>query len=492
MSNELLKETYGLFINGEFVDAENNETLEVTNPATSEVLGKIAKASEGDVDKAVQAAKEAFKTWRYTSPQERAEYLNKIADAIIEHKDEIAKIETLNTGKPIREAGQIDIPTAADHYRYFASVIRVDEGSVTDMDAKTMSIIRHEPIGVVGAVVAWNFPFLLASWKLAPALAAGNTIVIQPSSSTPYSLLKLAEIIQDILPKGVLNVVTGKGSESGNAIFRHKDVAKLSFTGSTEVGYSVAEAGAERLVPATLELGGKSANIIFADANIEQALEGVQIGILFNQGEVCSAGSRLFVEEKFYDEFIGKLKEKFESIKVGDPLDENTQMGSQTGQAQIDKIEEYMQIAKDENAKFITGGQRITDNGLDKGQFFQPTIIEIDSNSSRLAQEEIFGPVVVVQKFSDVEEVIKLANDSVYGLAGGVFTRNINNALNVANRIDTGRIWVNTYNQIPAGSPFGGYKTSGIGRETYKETIRNYQQVKGIYIDLTDAPKGIY
>ncbi|WP_420827908.1 aldehyde dehydrogenase family protein [Macrococcus brunensis] len=492
MANEVIKESYGLFINGEFVEAEGNETLEVSNPATSETLGRVAKASEGDVDRAVQAAKEAFKTWRYTSPVERAEYLNKIADAIIEHKDELAQIESLNTGKALRESSMIDIPTAADHYRYFASVIRLDEGSVQDMDANTMSIIRHEPIGVVGAVVAWNFPFLLAAWKLAPALAAGNTIVIQPSSSTPYSMLKLAEIIKDILPAGVVNILTGKGSESGNAIFNHEDVAKLSFTGSTEVGYSVAKAGAERLVPATLELGGKSANIVFSDANIEQAIEGVQLGILFNQGEVCSAGSRLFVEDKFYDEFISKLKTAFESVKVGDPMDMETQMGSQTGQAQIDKIESYIQVAKEEGQNIVTGGERITDNGLDKGYFFQPTIIEINSNDSRLAQEEIFGPVLVVQKFSDVEEVIKLANDSEYGLGGGVFTKDINRALNIANRIDTGRVWINTYNQIPAGSPFGGYKKSGIGRETYRETIRNYQQVKGIYIDLTDKPKGLY
>lgn len=389
MTNEVIKETYGLFINGEFVAAEGNETLEVSNPATSEVLGRVAKASESDVDKAVQAAKEAFKTWRYTSPVERADYLTQIADAIMAHKDEIAQIESLNTGKAIRESSMIDIPTAADHYRYFASVIRLDEGSVQDMDAKTMSIIRHEPIGVVGAVVAWNFPFLLAAWKLAPALAAGNTIVIQPSSSTPYSVLKLAEIIKDILPAGVVNILTGKGSESGNAIFNHKDVAKLSFTGSTEVGYTVAQAGAERLVPATLELGGKSANIIFSDANIEQAVEGVQLGILFNQGEVCSAGSRLFVEDKFYDEFIGRLKTAFENVKVGDPMDMETQMGSQTGRAQIDKIESYIQIAKEEGQHIVTGGARMQTMDWIK-----------DTSSSRLSLRSILMTAVLPRKRS--------------------------------------------------------------------------------------------
>ncbi|WP_313020868.1 aldehyde dehydrogenase family protein [Macrococcoides bohemicum] len=491
MSN-ILKEQYGLFINGEFVDAENKETLEVKSPATGEVLAKIAKATTGDVDKAVKAAGEAFKTWRYSTNTERAALLNKIADIMYENKDDLAMIESINSGKAIRESANIDIPMAADHFRYFAGVIMADEGTSKDLAENTLSIIRHEPIGVVGAVVAWNFPMLLASWKLAPALAAGNTVVIQPSSSTPLSLLHLAELIKDVLPEGVLNILSGKGSESGDAIFNHEDVAKVSFTGSTEVGYGVAKAAAERLVPATLELGGKSANIIFDDANIEQAIEGAQLGILFNQGEVCSAGSRLYVQEGIYDEFVGKLKEAFETINVGDPLDPNNHYGSQTGQAQIDKIEEYIEIAKQEGLNIVTGGERLMDNGRDKGFFFPPTIIEFDDNKSRLVQEEIFGPVVVVSKFKTQEEVIEKANDSIYGLAGGIFTSNINRALQVANQMDTGRIWINTYNQIQAGSPFGGYKKSGIGRETYKETLRHYQQVKNLYIDYSDAAKGIY
>ncbi|QRN49176.1 aldehyde dehydrogenase family protein [Macrococcoides bohemicum] len=491
MSN-ILKEQYGLFINGEFVDAENKETLEVKSPATGEVLAKIAKATTGDVDKAVKAAGEAFKTWRYSTNTERAALLNKIADIMYENKDDLAMIESINSGKAIRESANIDIPMAADHFRYFAGVIMADEGTSKYLAENTLSIIRHEPIGVVGAVVAWNFPMLLASWKLAPALAAGNTVVIQPSSSTPLSLLHLAELIKDVLPKGVLNILSGKGSESGDAIFNHEDVAKVSFTGSTEVGYGVAKAAAERLVPATLELGGKSANIIFDDANIEQAIEGAQLGILFNQGEVCSAGSRLYVQEGIYDEFVGKLKEAFETINVGDPLDPNNHYGSQTGQAQIDKIEEYIEIAKQEGLNIVTGGERLMDNGRDKGFFFPPTIIEFDDNKSRLVQEEIFGPVVVVSKFKTQEEVIEKANDSIYGLAGGIFTSNINRALQVANQMDTGRIWINTYNQIQAGSPFGGYKKSGIGRETYKETLRHYQQVKNLYIDYSDAAKGIY
>ncbi|MDK9873182.1 aldehyde dehydrogenase family protein, partial [Staphylococcus equorum] len=312
-----LDENYGLFINGEFVKGHSDETLEVKNPATGETLSHITKANEKDVDTAVAAAQEAFESWSLTSKTERANLLRQISNKMMENKEKIATIETLNNGKPIRETSGIDIPYAARHFNYFASVIETHEGSVNDIDKDTMSIIRHEPIGVVGAVVAWNFPMLLASWKIAPAIAAGNTIVIQPSSSTPLSLLEVAKIFQEILPKGVVNVVTGKGSESGNAIFNHEGVNKLSFTGSTNVGYQVAEAGAKRIVPATLELGGKSANIILDDANLDLAVEGIQLGILFNQGEVCSAGSRLLVQEGIYDKLISRLKEAFSNIKIG-------------------------------------------------------------------------------------------------------------------------------------------------------------------------------
>ena len=296
---DYIDENYRLFINGTFVASERGETLEVNNPANGEFLATVAKASDSDVDKAVKAAQEAFVSWSQTSNTERAEYLREIGNKIEANKEKLATIESLNNGKPIRETLNIDVPFAARHYKYFGSVIETDEGSLNDIDKDTMSLIRHEPIGVVGAVVAWNFPILLEAWKIAPAIAAGNTIVIQPSSSTPLSLIELAKIFQEVLPKGVVNIITGKGSESGNAIFNHEGVDKLSFTGSTDVGYTVAEAGAKRIVPATLELGGKSANIILDDANLDLALEGIQLGILFNQGEVCSAGSRLLVHEKF-------------------------------------------------------------------------------------------------------------------------------------------------------------------------------------------------
>lgn len=489
---DYISEQYDLFINGEFVKPASGEYLSVQNPATGETITKIAKANESDVVKAVKAAQNAFPEWSRKSKQERSDLLREISQRILDNKDRLATIESINTGKALRESSMIDIPFAARHFQYFASVTDLDEGTVNQIDDNTLSLITHEPIGVVGAVVAWNFPMLLASWKLGPALAAGNTVVIQPSSSTPVSLLETAKIFQDVLPPGVVNVVTGKGSESGNAIFNHDGVDKLSFTGSTEVGYQVADAGAKRIVPTTLELGGKSANIILDDANQDVALEGSQLGILFNQGEVCSAGSRLLVHEKIYDTFVSKLIQAFKKIKVGDPLDMRTQMGSQTGKDQIEKIESYIDYAKSHDANILVGGKRITENGMDQGHFFQPTIIELKDNNNKLAQEEIFGPVLTIIKIKNDEEAIRIANDSEYGLAGGVFSSNINRALHIAKNIRTGRVWINTYNQVPEGAPFGGYKKSGIGRETYKDAIANYQQIKNIYIDISNAPKGLY
>lgn len=489
---DYIAQDYGLFINGEFVKGSSNDTIAVKNPATGETLSHITKATNQDVDTAVKAAQDAFESWSLTSKTERAQLLRQIGDKLMAQKDHLAMVETLNNGKPIRETTSIDIPFAARHFHYFASVIETEEGTVNDIDKDTMSIVRHEPIGVVGAVVAWNFPMLLAAWKIAPAIAAGNTIVIQPSSSTPLSLLEAAKIFQEVLPKGVINILTGKGSQSGNAIFNHEGVDKLSFTGSTDVGYQVAEAAAKHLVPATLELGGKSANIILDDANLDLAVEGIQLGILFNQGEVCSAGSRLLVHEKIYDQLIPRLQQAFSNIKVGDPLDESTQMGSQTGQDQLEKIQSYVDYAKESGADILSGGHRLTTNGLDKGYFFEPTLIAVDSNEHKLAQEEIFGPVLTVIKVTDDQQAIDIANDSEYGLAGGVFSQDITRALNIAKAVRTGRIWINTYNQVPEGAPFGGYKKSGIGRETYKAALSNYQQVKNIYIDTSNALKGLY
>lgn len=440
----------------------------------------------------MEAAEKALVTWRKTSVVERSTMLLEIADLIDEHADHLALVETLDNGKPLRETRNVDIPFASDHFRYFAGVIRSEEGQAKQLDQNTISINIQEPIGVVGQVIPWNFPFLMAAWKLAPALAAGDTVVIKPSSATSLSLLELAKLLDKVLPPGVVNVITGRGSGAGDYMLRHPGFAKLAFTGSTEVGYTVAKAAADRLIPATLELGGKSANIVFEDANFEQALDGATFGILFNQGQVCCAGSRLFIQEGIYDRFVEALKEKFESIKVGLPWEEDTQMGALINERQLEKVLSYVDIAKEEGAQILTGGYRINDNGLDQGCFMAPTIIVEADNTMRCAREEIFGPVITVIKFKDEEEVIRMANDSEYGLGGAVWSTNINKALRVATSVETGRMWVNTYNQLPSGTPFGGYKKSGIGRETYKSILDAYTQTKNIYINLSEKPIGFY
>ena len=488
----ILKKSYKMFINGEWVNSSNGVMVKTYAPYNNELLSEFPDASESDVDLAVKSAKEAFKTWRKTTVKERARILNKIADIIDENRDLLATVETMDNGKPIRETKLVDIPLAATHFRYFAGCILADEGQATVLDEKFLSLILREPIGVVGQIIPWNFPFLMAAWKIAPALAAGNTIVLKPSSITSLSILTFVELIQDVLPKGVLNVITGRGSKSGEFLKNHQGLNKLAFTGSTEIGKKIAVAAAEKLIPATLELGGKSANIILDDANIEKALDGVQLGILFNQGQVCCAGSRIFVQEGIYDDFVAKVKEKFAKIKIGDPLDPNTQMGSQIDEKQAEKIVNYIEIAKKEGGEVIVGGERYTDNGCDKGAFVKPTLIAGVNNGCRISQEEVFGPVSVIIKFKTDEEVIAQANDSEYGLAGAVFSTNITRALNIARRVETGRMWVNTYNQIPEHAPFGGYKKSGIGRETHKVILEHYSQMKNILIDLSDDVSGFY
>ena len=483
---------YDLYINGQWVPASDGKVFTAYNPATGEKLAECAEATKEDVDAAVKAAWAAFPAWRDMGIAERAGILEKIADIIDENAELLATIESMDNGKPIRETMAIDVPYSSDHFRYFAGAIRVEEGKASVLDGNMMSLILREPIGVVGQIVPWNFPFLMAAWKLAPALAAGNCIVFKPSSTTSLSVLTLVKLIGHLLPPGVLNVVTGGGSRSGQYMLDHPGFRKLAFTGSTEVGLDVAKAAADKLIPAALELGGKSANIYFDDCKWDMAIDGLQLGILFNQGQVCCAGSRVFVQEGIYDKFVEAAVKAFNSVNVGDPLDPNTQMGAQVDQGQLRKIMSYVNLAKEEGATIACGGEPYTDGACANGSFMKPTLIVNATNDMRVAQEEIFGPVAVVIKFKTEEEVIAMANDSVYGLGGAVWTRDINRAIRVARGVETGRMWVNTYNQIPSGAPFGGYKQSGIGRETHKVILEHYTQQKNIMINLNETPSGFY
>lgn len=489
---DYIDSSYKLFINGEWTDGAEGNTMAAYNPSNGEKLADFIDASNDDVDAAVKAARKAFPAWANISIEDRSKLLLDIADRMEEHADHLAMVETLDNGKPLRETTGADIPLAIDHFRYFAGVIRSEEGAAQQLDKDNLSIVLREPIGVVGQVIPWNFPLLMAAWKLAPALAAGNTVIITPSSKTSIGMLELVKLIGDILPAGVLNVITGRGSKAGDYMLNHEGIDKLAFTGSTEVGYLVAKAAADRLIPATLELGGKSANIVFDDAPWDRAIEGMQLGILFNQGEVCSAGSRIFVQEGIYDEFVADLKTAFEKVKIGLPWEDGVQMGTQVNQDELEGTLKYVDIAKKEGATVLTGGYKVEDNGLGKGAFMAPTILTDVRNDMIVSQEEIFGPVVTVVKFKDEDEVIDLANDSVYGLGGGVWTTDIYKGLKVARKVRTGRMWVNQYTNFSAGAPFGGYKKSGIGRETYKSMLDAYTEMKNIFISTKEEKDGMY
>ena len=484
---------YELFINGEWIKPESGEYIDIISPSTGERLGEFAAANDKDVDKAVEAARACFEGEYGSWPKEkRVDLLLEIAKRVEDNREYLARLESMDNGKPIRETLNGDIPLVADHFKYFAAVLRADEDQITKLGGRFVSVRKREPWGVVGQMIPWNFPLLMAAWKLAPAIAGGNTIVISPSSNTSLSILEFIRIIEDILPKGLINLVTGKGSITGEYLQHHEGFDKLAFTGSTAVGRHIGVSAAENLIPATLELGGKSAHIIFDDCDIEKAIEGAQVGILFNQGEVCSAGSRLFVQETIYDEFVEKLVEAFKKVKIGDPLDPETQMGALRDKKRFEVLEDFIEKAKAAGGEILTGGHPLTENGLDKGAFFAPTILANVPEDNEAVKEEIFGPVIVVDKFKDEDDVIKKANDSRYGLAGGIFSEDIYRIMKVANGVRTGRVWVNTYNQFPAGSSFGGYKESGIGRETDKLAYEAYTQIKNIMIDGSKEGIGLF
>ena len=492
MTSLNLKPTYDLFIGGKWVPSSDGKRFSTYCAATGQKLAECAEATQADVEKAVQAAEAAFPEWSKKLPAERSVILNRIADAIDANLERLAAIESQDASKPIRETTLIDIPTTSDQFRYYAGLIRGEEGTVTQVDGNTMAVMVHEPLGVVGQIVPWNFPLMIGSWKLAPALAAGNTVVFKPSSATSLSILVLMEILQDILPPGVVNVVTGSGSRAGQYILDHPRIKKLSFTGSTEVGYSVAKAAADKLIPATLELGGKSPNIFFEDCNMDKAIEGLQLGILFNQGQVCAAGSRVFVQESIYDEFMKRAVKAFNNIKVGAPDSFETQMTSVVDEKQMKRVLDYIEIGKKEGAKVACGGVRLTEGEFAKGCYIAPTLLVDVKNDMRVAREEIFGPVAVVIKFKTEEEVIAMANDSDYGLAGAVWTKDITRAVRVAKAIESGRIWINSCSNVPAGIAFGGYKKSGYGREINKCALDHYRNIKAIELSILETPLGFY
>lgn len=485
------KSTFDLFIDGQFIKPAAQQYIQVKNPANGEVIATVASGTEADVDAAVAAAKRAKQSWKQLGAAGRSDILFRIGECILENEARLAHIETIDSGKPIVETLE-DIRAIADQFKYFAGVIRSESGTFTKQDGEYMTLISREPYGVVGQIIPWNFPFLLAGWKLAPALAAGNCVVIKPAELTPLSLLELANLTKTILPPGVLNIVTGRGSVVGEHLVQHPDVQKIAFTGSTAVGKRISKSAADSVIPLSMELGGKSANIIFPDAPMAKAIEGATMGILYGQGQVCNAGSRLFVHQSIYDETVAALVAHFKKVKVGDPLDEATRMGTLISEAQLEVVSNYVETGIAEGAKLAFGGKRMMTAPFDKGYYFEPTLFTHVTNEMRIAQEEIFGPVLVVIPFDSDEDVIEMANDSEYGLAGACWTRDIYKGLKIAAAIETGLFWINEYHLAPSGTPFGGFKKSGYGRDNDKSALEAYSQIKTIYISLSDAPVGWY
>ena len=478
--------TSEVFIGGQWRAPASGETYPTINPATEEVSAQVAKGDERDVDLAVQAARRAFDQgpWPRMAASERARLLWKLADLIGTHLDEMARLESVNTGKTLFDSGKVELPFAAEVFRYYAGWATKIHGETLQLRDNAFTFTLRHPVGVVGAIVPWNFPFLLSSWKLGPALAAGNTVVIKPASQTPLTALKFAELCAEAgLPEGVLNVVTGPGGKVGMALVRDSRVDKIAFTGSTEVGKQIMREAAGTLKRLSLELGGKSPNIVFADADMEAAVRGALTGIFYNKGEVCAAGSRLFLEQSVHDEFMGKLTERVKGLKVGDPLDKATRMGPVVSKTQMETVLGYIETGKREGATVVAGGGR-ADVGNGKGYYVQPTIFDGVTNSMTIAREEIFGPVLSVIPFKSVEDGLAQGNATSYGLAAAVWTRDVGKALRAAKAIRAGTVWVNAYNLFDAALPFGGFKESGFGREMGSVGLDHYTEVKTVWVDL--------
>jgi len=484
---------YQLFIDGQFVDAESGKTFKTPNPATGETFAEVAEADKADVDKAVAAARKAFEgKWSKMSARDRGRLLYKLSQLIEEHAGELAALETNDNGKPIKESTYIDLPGVVENFEYFAGWSTKIEGETIPVPGQMFNYTLREPIGVCGQIIPWNFPLLMAAWKLAPALAAGNTVVLKPAEQTPVTAVELGKLIAEAgFPEGVVNIIPGFGETAGAALASHPGIDKIAFTGSTEIGKVIARTAADNLTKVSLELGGKAPNVIFADADLDQAVNGAMMGIFFNQGQVCCAGSRLFVEAKVKDEFLARFKEKADKIKVGDPMDKATLMGPQVSMEQLNKIKSYVGIAREEGATVFAGGQAPQLEGaFQNGYFFQPTIFSEVNNSMRVAQEEIFGPVTSVITFDNDDDLLRQANDTMYGLSAGIWTSNITRAHRFAKGVKAGVVWINTYNMFNAASPFGGYKQSGYGREMGKHALELYTQVKSVWVDLSGKPIG--
>jgi acyl-CoA reductase-like NAD-dependent aldehyde dehydrogenase len=490
-TKSLFLDTYGHFINGEWVSGDSGKTIPVINPATGETLSHIQAGNEADVNRAVQSAHTAFKTWSRTHPRQRQLILQEMANRLRKRLAEFAMMETVDNGKPITDSQMFDIPATAEVYDYFGALPLHIHGETTDFP-DSMLLIHREPLGVCAAIVPWNIPLYCTALKVAPALAAGNTVVVKPAESTGLSILEFFRECADILPPGVVNIVTGYGQEAGEPLVRHPLVRKVSFTGSKPTARKIMTYASQNIIPQTMELGGKSANIICADADLDAAAEGVVMSTVFNKGEVCISGSRTFVHESIMDQFMEKLTAQLANVRQGDPRDPRTQLGPQASKIQYDKVAAYLDLGPQEGASVLAGGARASIPGLEQGFFIQPTIFGNVRNDMRIAQEEIFGPVTCILGWRDEDEVLAAANASDYGLGGGVWTRNLTRAHRFAREMQTGTVWINRYYNFVPGQPLGGYKQSGFGRENCAETLMHYTQAKAVIVNLMEGPIGLY